>query len=151
MSRGFSALEPVKLSMPWEHFRHGADVGVRGSGVSRAEAFEQAALALTAVIADPSHVHGEVLVDIRCEAPDDEMLLVDWLNALIYEMATRDLLFGRFAVTLHDHVLDAKVWGQSLDRERHQPSVEVKAVTYTELSMAQREDGTWVAQCVVDV
>ena len=62
----------------------------------------------------------------------------DWLNALIYAMATRDLLFGRFAVTLHDHVLDAKVWGQSLDRERHQPSVEVKAVTYTELSMAQR-------------
>ena len=85
------------------------------------------------------------------EAPDDDLLLVEWLNALIYEMATRDLLFGRFAVTLHDHVLDAKVWGQSLDRERHQPSVEVKAVTYTELSMAQREDGTWVAQCVVDV
>jgi SHS2 domain-containing protein len=136
--------------MPWEHFRHGADVGVRGSGVSRAEAFEQVALALTAVIVDPSHVHGDMLVDIRCAAPDDELLLVDWLNALIYEMATRGLLFGRFTVTLHDHVLEAQAWGESLDRERHQPSIEVKAVTYTELSMAQRE-GTWVAQCVVDV
>ena len=151
MSRGYSALEPVKFNMPWEHFRHGADVGVRGSGGSRAEAVEQVALALTAVIADPLHVHGDMVVDIRCAAPDDELLLVDWLNALIYEMATRDLLFGRFAVNLHDHVLEAKAWGEALDRERHQPSIEVKAVTHTDLSMAQHEDGTWVAQCVVDV
>src|SRR5512139_3851745 len=40
----------------WEHFEHGADIGVRGFGASVAEAFEQAALALTAVIADPAGV-----------------------------------------------------------------------------------------------
>jgi tRNA nucleotidyltransferase (CCA-adding enzyme) len=137
--------------MPWEHFRHGADVGVRGSGVSRADALEQIALALTAVVADPLRVRGETLVELRCGAPDDELLVVDWLNALIYQMATRNLLFGRFAVTLHDHALEAKAWGESIDHERHQPLVEVKAATYAELSMVQREDGTWVAQCVVDV
>jgi tRNA nucleotidyltransferase (CCA-adding enzyme) len=137
--------------MPWEHFRHGADVGVRGSGVSRADALEQIALALTAVVADPLCVRGETLVELRCGAPDDELLVVDWLNALIYQMATRNLLFGRFAVTLHDHALEAKAWGESIDHERHQPLVEVKAATYAELSMARREDGTWVAQCVVDV
>jgi tRNA nucleotidyltransferase (CCA-adding enzyme) len=137
--------------MPWEHFRHGADVGVRGLGVSRADALEQIALALTAVVADPLRVRGETLVELRCDAPDDELLVVDWLNALIYQMMTRNLLFGRFAVTLHDHALEAKAWGESVDNERHQPLVEVKAATYSELSMAQREDGTWVAQCVVDV
>jgi tRNA nucleotidyltransferase (CCA-adding enzyme) len=137
--------------MPWEHFRHGADVGVRGSGASRADALEQIALALTAVVADPLRVRGETLVELRCGAPDDELLVVDWLNALIYQMATRNLLFGRFAVTLHDHALEAKAWGESVDHERHQPLVEVKAATYAELSMARREDGTWVAQCVVDV
>ena len=137
--------------MPWEHFRHGADVGVRGSGVSRADALEQIALALTAVVADPLRVRGETLVELRCGAPDDELLVVDWLNALIYQMATRNLLFGRFAVTLHDHALEAKAWGESVDHERHQPLVEVKAATYAELSMARRQDGTWVAQCVVDV
>ena len=137
--------------MPWEHFRHGADVGVRGSGASRADALEQIALALTAVVADPLRVRGETLVELRCGAPDDELLVVDWLNALIYQMATRNLLFGRFAVTLHDHALEAKAWGESIDHERHQPLVEVKAATYAELSMARREDGTWVAQCVVDV
>ena len=34
----------------WEHFPHDADVGVRGFGATAAEAFEQAALALTAVV-----------------------------------------------------------------------------------------------------
>ena len=40
----------------WEHFAHGADVGVRGRGASKAEAFAQAALAMTAVVADPAGV-----------------------------------------------------------------------------------------------
>jgi tRNA nucleotidyltransferase (CCA-adding enzyme) len=137
--------------MPWEHFRHGADVGVRGLGASRADALEQIALALTAVVADPRRVRGETLVELRCDAWDDELLVIDWLNALIFEMATRNLLFGRFAVTLHDHALEAKAWGESVDHERHEPLVEVKAATYAELLMAQRDDGLWIAQCVVDV
>jgi tRNA nucleotidyltransferase (CCA-adding enzyme) len=137
--------------MVWEHFPHDADIGVRGIGATLGEAFEQAALAVTAVVTDPAQVLADTAVEIRCEAPDDELLLADWLNALIYEMATRNMLFGRFAVTLHDHVLEAKVWGERLDRSRHRPAVEVKGATYTALSVARRDDGMWVAQCVVDV
>ena len=138
-------------AMAWEHFPHGADIGVRGIGATRAEAFEQAALALTAVVTDPAQVVAETVVEIRCEAPDDELLLADWLNALIYEMATRTMLFGRFTVSFRDHVLEAKMWGEPLDRLRHRPAVEVKGATYTALSVLRRDDGMWVAQCVVDV
>ena len=137
--------------MRWEHFRHGADIGVRGIGASQSEAFEQIALALTAVIADSESVRCDTPVRIRCEAPDDELLLVDWLNALLYEMATRAMLFAHFAVTIRDHALEATAWGEPLDRERHKPAVEVKGATYTELRVAQRDDGAWLAQCVVDV
>lgn len=137
--------------MGWEHFRHGADIGVRGCGDSRQEAFEQVALALSAVIVDPTVVRTETPIAIRCEAPDDELLLIDWLNALIYEMATRQILFGRFDVSLAGHTLAARAWGESVDRELHQPTVEIKGATYTELRVGQRGDGTWVAQCVVDV
>ena len=137
--------------MGWEHFAHGADIGVRGIGATRAEAFEQAALALTGVITEPDRIAPITAIDIRCEAPDDETLLADWLNALIYEMATRNMLFGRFAVTLDDHRLVAVGWGEPLDRERHHPAVEVKGATYTALSVEHRDDGAWIAQCVVDV
>jgi tRNA nucleotidyltransferase (CCA-adding enzyme) len=137
--------------MGWEHFAHGADIGIRGTGDSLGEAFEQAALALTAVVTDPAGVVQESAVEIHCEAPDDELLLADWLNALIYEMATRGLIFGRHAVRIDGGKLDASAWGEALDRARHRPAVEPKAATYTELAVRRHEDGTWTAQCVIDV
>ena len=79
------------------------------------------------------------------------MLFVDWLNALVYEMATGKMLFSRFEVRLEGDKLSAKAWGEPIDLARHHPAVEVKGATFTELRVAQRPDGTWVAQCVVDV
>ena len=135
----------------WEHFPHGADMGVRGIGVTREEAFEQAAVAMSAVITDPAGISATEEVEIRCQAPDDELLLVDWLNALIYEMATRKLLFGRHEVHIKEHSLSARAWGEPMDPAKHQLAVEVKGATYTALRVAQEANGEWVAQCVVDV
>lgn len=135
----------------WEHFSHGADIGIRGVGKTTAEAFEQAALALTAVVTDPVLVNSSVEVPVRCEATDPEALLVEWLNALIYEMAVRQMLFGRFTVRLQGNRLSGSAWGEPVDIARHQPAVEVKGATYTSLSVGQNTAGDWIAQCVVDV
>jgi tRNA nucleotidyltransferase (CCA-adding enzyme) len=135
----------------WEHFPHQADIGVRGIGSTKEAAFESAAQALTAVITDLESVAPIQSVPIVCEAPDDELLLVDWLNALVYEMATRRMLFSRFDVCVNGHSLQATAWGEPIDVARHQPAVEVKGATYTELSVKRDEEGRWVAQCVVDV
>jgi len=138
-------------SKRWEHFPHGADMGVRGMGNTREEAFEQAAVAMSAVITDPAEISGTEEVKIHCQAPDDELLLVDWLNALIYEMATRKLLFGRYEVHIKEHRLTARAWGEPMDTAKHQPAVEIKGATYTALRVAREANGEWVAQCVVDV
>lgn len=135
----------------WEHFPHQADVGVRGLGATLEQAFEQAALALTAVITDPADVAAKEMLQLSCMAPDAELLLVDWLNSLIYEMVTRSMLFSRFEVELEGNHLTAKVWGEVLEVARHHPAVEIKGATYTSLKVAQQPDGSWLAQCVVDV
>jgi SHS2 domain-containing protein len=140
-----------RQSACWEHFAHGADIGVRGFGTTREQAFEQAAVGLTAVITDPAAITEAGGVVITCQAPDGELLLVDWLNALIYEMATRRWLFGRFAVRISGQNLSAQAWGEALDVARHRPAVEVKGATYTGLRVARQAEGLWVAQCVVDV
>jgi SHS2 domain-containing protein len=134
----------------WEHFEHGADIGVRGYGASVGEAFEQAALALTAVITEPAAVRPLERVQLQCEAPDNELLLAEWLNALVYEMSTRRMLFSRFAVRLESDGLAGEAWGEAVDAARHHPAVEVKGATYTQLRVA-REGAEWVAQTVVDV
>jgi SHS2 domain-containing protein len=135
----------------WEHFPHEADIGVRGRGPSPAEAFEQAALALTAAITDPDSVQSETTVDVTCEAPTLDVLLVDWLNAVIYEMVTRSLLFGEFHVEIDGLKLVGKVRGEAVDRHRHDPVVEPKGATFTELHVGREPTGQWVAQCIVDV
>ena len=84
------------------------------------------------------------------ERNSDELLLAEWLNALVLQMATRRMLFGRFAVRIDGTRLAAQAWGEPLDRERHQPAVEVKGATYTTLRVARHGEG-WVAQTVVDV
>lgn len=134
----------------WEHFEHGADVGVRGFGASKVQAFEQAALALTAVVTDLALVEPRERVTVECDAPDDELLFAEWLNALIYEMSVRKMLFSRFAVRLDGGRLAAEAWGEPVDTARHHPAVEVKGATYTALRVA-RDNGGWVAQTVVDV
>jgi tRNA nucleotidyltransferase (CCA-adding enzyme) len=89
-------------------------------------------------------------VTIACEAPDAELLLAEWLNALVFEMSTRKMLFSRFAVTLDGGRLRAQAWGEPVDAARHQPAVEAKGATYTGLRVAPA-DGGWLAQTVVDV
>jgi SHS2 domain-containing protein len=135
----------------WELLPHGADIGVCGRGRSKAEAFEQAALALTAVVTDPAKVAARDLIEIGCAAPDDELLLVEWLNALICEMATRKMLFARFEVQIDGDRLAGKAWGEPIDIDRHELGVEVKGATCTDLKVAQEPSGEWRAQCVVDV
>jgi tRNA nucleotidyltransferase (CCA-adding enzyme) len=134
----------------WEHFPHDADVGLRGFGATPARAFEQAARALTAVVTH-TEVEPNLAVEVRCEAPDLELLFVEWLNAVIYEMAVRRMLFGRFAVTIEDSRLAGTLWGEAVSIERHAPACEPKGATYTALRVARDAGGIWSAACVVDV
>jgi tRNA nucleotidyltransferase (CCA-adding enzyme) len=141
---------PAQSAARWEHFPHLADVGVRGFGPTKAAAFEQAAVALTAALTEPERIAPRTRIEIACRAPDDELLLAEWLNALIYEMATRKMLFARYEVRIADHALAGAAWGEPIDRARHAPAAEAKGATLTALKVARAEGG-WMAQCVVDV
>jgi SHS2 domain-containing protein len=141
----------MAAAIRWEHFFHEADIGIRGMGRTRAEAFEQAALALSAVLCDPAEIQPKQGVVIECTAVDSDTLLYEWLNAVIYEMAVRRMLFGRFRVRIDGNRLKAELEGESVDIERHQPAVEIKGATYTQLAVRGDDERGWVAQCVVDV
>lgn len=135
----------------WEHFDHEADIGIRGVAPTLEQAFEQAAVAMTAVMTNPDLVSASKTVAIQCEAPDTELLLVNWIDELVYEMAVSGLVFKRYQVFIDDGKLSATAFGEVIDRKKHQFAVEIKGATFTELRVYQQADTTWVAQCVVDV
>ena len=136
---------------PYETFEHDADIGVRGRGATMAEAFANAGRALTAVVTDPSSVREAQEVAIACAADDVDSLFFDWMNALVFEIATRWVLFARYEVAIEGSRLQARAFGEPVDLDRHHPAVEVKGATWTGLRVARADDGSWVAECVVDV
>lgn len=135
----------------WEHFPHVADIGVRGVGGSKEAAFEQAAYALIAAIAEIDRIVPKSKVNISCGAANEEALLVEWLNAVVFEIATRGMLFCSFQVRIHGNSLEAVALGEPIDQQRHEVAAEAKGATYTELRVRQLNNGRWMAQCVVDV
>lgn len=127
-------------------------MGIRGIGSTPEEAFVQAALAMTAVITDLSRVEPREAVTIECTGHDLEDLFFAFLDAVIFEMSARKRLFSRFEARIDGGQLHARSWGEPVDRERHEPAVEVKGPTLTELRVSHdAARGEWVAQCVVDV
>jgi tRNA nucleotidyltransferase (CCA-adding enzyme) len=135
----------------WEHLEHGADIGVRGYGSSLEEAFTQAALSLSSVVTDLDKIDTCECITVECDASEIDLLLVDWLNEIVYQMATRNMLFGRFEVQIHNNYLQARIYGEAADQAKHQPAVEIKGATFTELKVYQADNGEWIAQTVIDV
>ncbi len=136
--------------MQYETFEHEADIGIRGFGDSPEEAFAHAAAALYSVMVNIGRVLPREYRDIRVEATERDLLLVEWLNALLALSDMERLVFSRFSVTIRGNKLQGRAWGEPLDRTRHEPNVEVKGATYHMLYVGT-EEGRFVAQCVVDV
>jgi SHS2 domain-containing protein len=134
----------------FETFEHEADIGVRGFGASIEEAFEHAAGAMYSVMIEPDTVEPAARKTVFVEAPDSELLLVEWLNALLSLTDIERMVFSKFKVKISGTSLSGIAWGEPLDRKKHEPKVEIKGATYHMLKIEIR-DGRYIAQCVVDV
>jgi SHS2 domain-containing protein len=135
----------------WEHFEHQADIGVRGVAKTLAGSFEQAALAMMSVITDLDRISVKSRFEMQFESEDYDLLFYDWLNNVVFEMATRKMLFKEFKVQINNHTLKAIIGGEPVDQSKHYPAVEIKGATFTELSVRKLETGEWLAQSVIDV
>ena len=135
----------------YELVDHTADVGVRAWAPSREGVFEEAAKAAFSLICDPLTIDQTETHELRLEAEDRELLLVAWLNELIYVFEAKRTLFVDFElVELDDTHLVARVTGEQLDPSRHAICGGVKAATLHELSLTEGPSG-WEAFVILDV
>ena len=136
--------------MTFEIFEHKADVGIRGRGKTLEEAFEDAARAMFSVMVDLETVRPIEAFEVEVSASDEEALFVEWLNELLSVADLNDVVFSDFKVEISGNALKGKARGEKWDLERHKPKTEVKAATYSSL-LVKNENGSYVAQCIVDV
>ena len=134
-----------------EFFEHTADLGLRARAADLNGLFAEAGRALfSAIVEDLSTVVASQRVELRLTGGDKEYLLFDWLRRLLYHFDADHLLFSRFEVRVGDEGLEGAVWGEPMDRSRHEMNHEVKAVTYHGLKVEQTPDG-WLAEVIVDI
>ncbi len=138
------------MGSDYETFEHEADIGIRGFGDSMEEAFENVARALYSVMVNVNKVTPKDKKVITIAAADRELLLIEWLNALLSVSDIDRMVFSKFEVKIIGASLTGVAWGEALDRDRHEAHVEVKGATFHMLSVRE-QDGRFVAQCVVDV
>jgi SHS2 domain-containing protein len=134
----------------YETFEHEADIGVRGFGDSPEEAFAHVAAAMYSVMVNIDSVAAREKRTVTVSAAERELLLVEWLNALLSLSDIERMVFSKFSVKIRGSELRGEAWGEALDRDRHETKVEVKGATYHMLYVGT-EEGRFVAQCVVDV
>ncbi len=119
------------MEKDFEIVDHTADVGVVAYGADISQAFANAARALFSLITELDDVEEFLHRDIELTAPDEESLLVEWLNELIYLFDTENIVFKRFDVTkLSNTQLKARSFGEKVDSSKHRLKIGVKAATY---------------------
>ena len=119
---------------------HTADVGIIAYGSDLKEAFASAAYGMFSLIADLDGVKEKVSRKVDIRSMDQEALLVDWLNELLYLFDVKNIIFKRFEITvLSQNRLQARVYGEKVDASRHQLKTGIKAATYHMLKIEKNK------------
>ncbi len=138
------------MDKDFEIIDHTADVGIIAYGADIRQAFANAAKALFSLITELESVEEVLHRDIELTATDQESLLVEWLNELIYRFDTENILFKRFDITeLNNTQLKARSYGEKVDNSKHMLKTGIKAATYHMLRI-DRDDGCKV-QVLFDI
>jgi len=121
---------------------HPADLGIEAFGKDLKEAFEQSAVALMSIILDISSVHELTTKTVGLDASDYEHMLVKWLTEVLYLYDGQHFVATGFRIEdLTPTRLTAAVSGEILDLARHATKLDVKAITYHQLSISQTDEG----------
>lgn len=141
--------------MTYEFFDHTADLGLRVRAESLEGVFVEAARGLfAALVANPEAIQARSAYQVRLSASRLDDLLYDWLSELLYVFDTKRLVFAEFIVNLstsNDFQLEGQAKGESFDPTRHEPHLEIKAITYHRLRVEQMADGRWEAEIIADL
>lgn len=140
---------------PIEWLDHTADMGFRATGGSIEDAFCEAARAIFSLMFAVEEIQPQTELRIEVSAPSLSELVVEWLSELLVQKELSRLVFSRFEVAISGNEVSGflatgRAFGEILDREKHQPGVEIKGISYLGLDVSHRDE-MWAVQVVVDV
>ena len=141
----------MRTVKPFEVIDHTADIGIVVYGADIKQVFANAALGLFNLMADLDNLKEDTKRQIELSAEDIEVLLVEWLNELIYISEVEHIIFKRFEIDqLSNTQLRATCFGEKIKPKQHRLKREIKAATYHMLRL-NKEDGSYKVQIIFDI
>jgi SHS2 domain-containing protein len=139
------------VKKPFEVIDHTADIGIVAFGADIKQVFANAALGLFNLMADLDDFKEDLQRELELSAEDVEVLLVEWLNELIYIFDVEHIIFKRFEIKeLTSTQIKAKCSGEKIKLGEHKLKREIKAATYHMLQIS-KEDGGYKVQVIFDI
>ncbi len=137
---------------PYEYLEHTADMGLLVRGKTLPDLLKNAAQGLFETIAVVDTVDETNLMEIRLTAESVEDLFVAWLDELIFQHETKEIFFKRADIKeCSETEISATVYGEPANFDKHEVYTEIKSVTYHQLRVDQKNDGSWFAQVIFDL
>ena len=129
----------------FEFLEHTADAYVAAYGKGLAEAFENAAIAMFEVMTEVEKIDAETEDYVEVEAEDEYALLYSWLEALLVKSEINQMLYSKFEIsdinkTASGLRLNARIWGENFNPEKHPQKIGVKAVTYHRMEILEESN-----------
>ena len=139
------------MQKSFEIINHTADMGIIAYGNNLAEAFANAAIATFSYIVDLDSIQDSLHRDVDISASDQESLLVEWLNELLYIFDVEHIVFNKFEIRKLTQIeLQARCFGEKIDLSRHKLKAGIKAATYHMLKIDKDNSG-YRARVIFDV
>ena len=137
---------------PYEYLEHTADMGLLVRGKHLSELLQNAARGLFETIAVINTVDETESIEIQLTAESVEELFVTWLDELIFRHETEEIFFKRADIhQCSETEMSATVYGEAVNFDKHEVYTEIKSVTYHQLEVLQKPDGSWRAQVIFDL
>lgn len=134
--------------MNYEILEHTADIKIRAFGKDRKELFLNMLKGILSVIGNETEGKKTNVRKIKIESVDFKALLVDFLNEALYQGQINgevyiDVNFIEFT--------DTKIKGELMGKKVNRFKEDIKAATYHNLELRERQDGMWEAVVIFDV
>ena len=137
---------------PYEYLEHTADMGMVVRGKNLSELLMHAAQGLFETIAVVGTIDETVSIEIHLTAESVEELFVAWLDELIFRHETEEVFFKCAEIQqCCETEMSATVYGEPSNFDKHAVYTEIKSVTYHQLQVVQKGDGSWFAQVIFDL
>ncbi len=155
----------------FEYFETTADMGVIARGKTLEEAFKESAKALFNLMVNIDNIEKKVKREIEISSEDLYSLLYDFLTELLVIMDSEYLIFSDFDIEIHkkeneqkkektkneknenkeeEYILKCVAYGEKLNKEKHEPKEEVKAITYHKMDI-KKENDEYIIKYIVDL